>query len=97
VVSFGTRARVRFRRTAAIGVRIGEGPQYHPQPTFGNGGRVEIKKNAHAESLLKTRVFEKVCRNGKGRGKKSLKPLSELILDFGLAKGKSAVEFREGS
>jgi hypothetical protein len=30
-------------------------------------------------------------------GEKTLKPLSELILDFGLAKGKSAVEFREGS
>jgi hypothetical protein len=28
---------------------------------------------------------------------KVLKPLSKLILDFGLAKGKSAVEFQEGS
>ena len=36
-------------------------------------------------------------RKRKRQGEKSLKPLSELILDFGLAKGKSAVEFREES
>jgi len=60
-------------------------------------GHAKIKKNAPPESLLKTVVFEKVCRNGKGQGEKSLKPLSKLILDFGLAKGKSAVEFREES
>jgi hypothetical protein len=35
--------------------------------------------------------------NRKSYGQKWLKPLSELILDFALAKGKSAVEFREGS
>ncbi len=33
----------------------------------------------------------------KKQREKSLKPLLKLILDFGLAKGKSAVEFREES
>jgi hypothetical protein len=32
---------------------------------------------------------------GKRQGQKWLKPLSKLILDFNLAKGESAVEFRE--
>jgi len=35
--------------------------------------------------------------NRKSQGQKWLKPLSKGILDFDLAKGKSAVEFREGS
>jgi hypothetical protein len=35
--------------------------------------------------------------NRKSYGQKCVKPLSKLILDFGLAKGKSAIEFREGS
>jgi ferredoxin len=33
----------------------------------------------------------------KRRCQKRVKPLSKLILDFGLAKDKSTVEFREGS
>jgi hypothetical protein len=35
--------------------------------------------------------------NRKSYGQKWVKPLLKLILDFGLAKGKSAVEFRERS
>jgi hypothetical protein len=35
--------------------------------------------------------------NRKTYGKKWLKPLSKLILDFSLTKGQSAVEFPEGS
>jgi len=33
---------------------------------------------------------------GRNEFEKWVKPLLKLILDFGLAKGKSAVEFREG-
>jgi len=35
--------------------------------------------------------------NRKSYGQKWVKPLLKLILDFGLAKGESAVEFREES
>jgi hypothetical protein len=35
--------------------------------------------------------------NRKSYGAKYVKSLSKLILDFALAKGESAVEFREGS
>jgi hypothetical protein len=36
---------------AAIGVRIGEGPQSRPKPTFGNGARAEIKNSATLDSI----------------------------------------------
>jgi hypothetical protein len=46
---------------------------------------------------LKNEDFREGMTSRKNNREKWLKPLSKLILDFGLAKGKSAVEFREGS
>jgi hypothetical protein len=44
------------------------------------------KNFAPPESLSKTEVFEKLAGR-KSQGRKGLKPLAKLILDFSLAKG----------
>ena len=64
-----------------------------PQATFGCGVGAELKEKRSKRISLK----EEGMSNRKSAGQKWVKPLSKLILDFGLAKGKSAVEFREGS
>ena len=55
----------------------------HPQATFDAQANLSLKREGMS--------------NRKSYGQKWVKPLLKLILDFGFAKGKSAVEFREGS
>jgi hypothetical protein len=85
------------RRNLAIGVRIGEGPLSHPQPTFGCDDCALIKIYATRESPLKNVRFRENLSRLERQRLKPVKCLAKLILDFNLAKGESTVEFREGS
>jgi hypothetical protein len=57
----------------------------------------ELKEKRTMRISLKNGRFCEGSLKPKRRCQKRVKPLSKLNLDFGLAKAKSAVEFREGS